>query len=47
VQVVCIFRGRQMAHPEHGYDVMKRVAPCRRFRCRRGWRSRRRRSAGS
>jgi len=26
VQVVCIFRGRQMAHPEHGYDVMKRVA---------------------
>ena len=24
--VVCIFRGRQMAHPEHGYDVMKRVA---------------------
>ena len=26
VQVVCIFRGRQMAHPEHGYNVMKRVA---------------------
>ncbi|MFT4540243.1 MAG: translation initiation factor IF-3 [Planctomycetota bacterium] len=26
VQVVCIFRGRQMAHPEHGYDVMKKVA---------------------
>ena len=26
VQVVCIFRGRQMAHPEHGYAVMKRVA---------------------
>ena len=26
VQVVCIFRGRQMAHPEHGYDVMRRVA---------------------
>jgi translation initiation factor IF-3 len=26
VQVVCIFRGRQMAHPEHGYAVMKNVA---------------------
>ena len=26
VQVVCIFRGRQMAHPEHGYSVMKQVA---------------------
>ncbi|QDU67354.1 translation initiation factor IF-3 [Engelhardtia mirabilis] len=26
VQVVCIFRGRQMAHPEHGYDVMRTVA---------------------
>lgn len=26
VQVVCIFRGRQMAHPEHGYAVMKKVA---------------------
>mgnify|MGYP001824708329 CR=1 FL=1 len=26
VQVVCIFRGRQMAHPEHGYEVMRRVA---------------------
>ena len=26
ILVVCIFRGRQMAHPEHGYDVMKRVA---------------------
>ena len=26
VQVVCIFRGRQMAHPEHGYQVMQRVA---------------------
>jgi translation initiation factor IF-3 len=26
VQVVCIFRGRQMAHPEHGYNVMQRVA---------------------
>ena len=26
VQVVCIFRGRQMAHPEHGYDVMRKVA---------------------
>jgi translation initiation factor IF-3 len=26
VQVVCIFRGRQMAHPEHGDDVMRRVA---------------------
>jgi translation initiation factor IF-3 len=26
VQVVCIFRGRQMAHPEHGYQVMKQVA---------------------
>lgn len=26
VQVVCIFRGRQMAHPEHGYNVMKHVA---------------------
>jgi len=25
VLVVCIFRGRQMAHPEHGHDVMKRV----------------------
>ena len=25
VQVVCIFRGRQMAHPEHGYDVMRKV----------------------
>jgi len=26
VQVVCIFRGRQMAHPEHGFNVMKGVA---------------------
>lgn len=26
VQVVCIFRGRQMAHPEHGYNVMNTVA---------------------
>ncbi len=26
VQVVCIFRGRQMAHPEHGYNVMRQVA---------------------
>lgn len=26
VQVVCIFRGRQMAHPEHGYNVMRTVA---------------------
>ena len=26
VQVVCIFRGRQMAHPEHGYEVMAEVA---------------------
>jgi translation initiation factor IF-3 len=26
VQVVCIFRGRQMAHPEHGYTVMRTVA---------------------
>lgn len=26
VQVVCIFRGRQMAHPEHGYMVMQKVA---------------------
>ena len=25
VQVVCIFRGRQMRHPEHGYNVMKDV----------------------
>ena len=26
VQVVCIFRGRQRAHPEMGYRVMDRVA---------------------
>ncbi|MDE0903650.1 MAG: translation initiation factor IF-3 [Planctomycetota bacterium] len=26
VLVVCIFKGRQMAHPEHGDDVMRRVA---------------------
>jgi translation initiation factor IF-3 len=26
VQVVCIFRGRQRAHPEMGYKVMERVA---------------------
>lgn len=26
VQVVCIFRGRQMAHPEMGREVMRRVA---------------------
>lgn len=26
VQVVCIFRGRQMAHPEHGFEVMRKVA---------------------
>lgn len=25
VQVVCIFRGRQMAHPEHGLAVMNKV----------------------
>jgi len=25
VQVVCIFRGRQMRHPEHGYNVMTEV----------------------
>ncbi|MCL4162529.1 UNVERIFIED_CONTAM: hypothetical protein GTU68_048943, partial [Idotea baltica] len=25
VQVVCIFRGRQMRHPEHGYNVMNQV----------------------
>ena len=29
VQVVCIFRGRQMAHPEHGFNVMKEVSECR------------------
>ena len=26
VQVVCLFRGRQMQHPEHGYNVMTQVA---------------------
>jgi translation initiation factor IF-3 len=26
VQVVCVFRGRQMDHPEHGHRVMKEVA---------------------
>ena len=26
MQVVCIFRGRQRAHPEMGYRVMKTVA---------------------
>ncbi|MCP3917097.1 MAG: translation initiation factor IF-3 [bacterium] len=26
VQVVCIFRGRQLAHPEHGFEVMRKVA---------------------
>lgn len=26
VQVVCVFRGRQMAHPEMGRDVMRKVA---------------------
>jgi translation initiation factor IF-3 len=26
VQVVCIFKGRQMAHPEHGFEVMQKVA---------------------
>ncbi|MCZ6598787.1 MAG: translation initiation factor IF-3 C-terminal domain-containing protein, partial [Planctomycetota bacterium] len=26
VQVVCIFRGRQMAHPEMGRNVMRKVA---------------------
>ncbi len=26
VQVVCIFKGRQMAHPEHGFEVMTKVA---------------------
>ena len=26
VQVVCIFGGRQMAHPEHGFEVMRKVA---------------------
>ncbi|MCB9915471.1 MAG: translation initiation factor IF-3 [Planctomycetes bacterium] len=25
VQVVCVFKGRQMRHPEHGYNVMKDV----------------------
>ena len=25
VQVVCIFKGRQLRHPEHGYNVMKQV----------------------
>lgn len=25
VQVVCIFRGRQMPHPEHGFNVMNKV----------------------
>jgi translation initiation factor IF-3 len=26
VQVVCVFRGRQMEHPEHGHRVMEEVA---------------------
>ena len=26
VQVVCIFRGRHLAHPEHGFEVMRKVA---------------------
>ena len=26
VQVVCVFKGRQMDHPEHGYRVMQQVA---------------------
>lgn len=26
VLCVCIFKGRQMAHPEHGYDVMRQVS---------------------
>ncbi|MEL6431554.1 MAG: translation initiation factor IF-3, partial [Planctomycetota bacterium] len=26
VLVVCLFKGRQMAHPEHGYTVMKQVS---------------------
>ncbi len=26
IQVVCLFKGRQMAHPEHGYEVMRQVA---------------------
>ncbi|MFT5197819.1 MAG: translation initiation factor IF-3 [Planctomycetota bacterium] len=26
VQVVCIFKGRQMAHPEHGFEVMTKVS---------------------
>ena len=26
VQVVCVFKGRQMDHPEHGYRVMQHVA---------------------
>ena len=26
VQVVCVFRGRQMDHPEHGHRVMRQVA---------------------
>ena len=26
VLCVCIFKGRQMAHPEHGYDVMRHVS---------------------
>lgn len=25
VQVVCVFKGRQLAHPEHGYEVMRKV----------------------
>ncbi len=25
VQVVCVFKGRQMAHPEHGFEVMRKV----------------------
>lgn len=26
VQVVCVFRGRQLEHPQRGYDVMMQVA---------------------
>jgi translation initiation factor IF-3 len=26
VLCVCIFKGRQMAHPEHGYEVMRQVS---------------------
>ena len=26
IQVVCVFKGRQLDHPEHGYRVMQQVA---------------------